>query len=212
MRLDRIKSGYTDGARQLASRAACAPSRESRVTPNQLTALGFSLNIVAAVLLYRGALLVGGRRRSWSARSSTSSTARWRARAVRRRRSARSSTRRPTASPRALVLGAAALVFARDGDTWPVAAVFVALVGIVPGLVHPRTRRGPRPRRQGRPDGPRRARGAARGRHPRPAPWGALPYGIALLAALQRVHRRAAHPLRASPARCRASGVQGATL
>ena len=52
MRLDRIKTGYTDGARQLASRSVRVLS-ESRVTPNQLTALGFSLNLVAAVLLYR---------------------------------------------------------------------------------------------------------------------------------------------------------------
>ena len=52
LRLDRIKSGYTDGARQLASRAVRVLS-ESRVTPNQLTALGFSLNIVAAVLIYQ---------------------------------------------------------------------------------------------------------------------------------------------------------------
>jgi len=52
MRLDRIKSGYTDGARQLATRAVRVLS-ESRVTPNQLTALGFGLNLVSAVLIYR---------------------------------------------------------------------------------------------------------------------------------------------------------------
>jgi hypothetical protein len=52
LRLDRIKSGYTDGARQLASRSVRV-LKESRVTPNQLTALGFSLNLVAAVLIYQ---------------------------------------------------------------------------------------------------------------------------------------------------------------
>jgi phosphatidylglycerophosphate synthase len=52
LRLDRIKSGYTDGARDLATRAVRV-LRDSRVTPNQLTALGFALNLVAAVLVYR---------------------------------------------------------------------------------------------------------------------------------------------------------------
>jgi hypothetical protein len=57
--MHRFKSGYTDGARSLASRSVVA-LKQSRVTPNQLTALGFSLNIVAAVLLFEEQYVVAG--------------------------------------------------------------------------------------------------------------------------------------------------------
>src|SRR5262249_20164317 len=51
LRLQEFKAGYTDGARRLASKFVTLLVR-SPVTPNQLTALGFSLNVVAAVLLW----------------------------------------------------------------------------------------------------------------------------------------------------------------
>jgi CDP-diacylglycerol--glycerol-3-phosphate 3-phosphatidyltransferase len=49
--LGRLKDGYTQGARGLASRLM-AGLAESRITPNHLTAAGVSLCLVAAVLVY----------------------------------------------------------------------------------------------------------------------------------------------------------------
>ena len=126
LRLDRIKSGYTDGARQLASRAVRVLS-ESRITPNQLTALGFSLNLVSAVLIYRedyiaaaAVFLVGS-----IIDILDGALARSRGQATVFGAFIDSTTDRISEGA---VLCAATLVFARHGDTWPVAAVFVALV------------------------------------------------------------------------------------
>jgi CDP-diacylglycerol--glycerol-3-phosphate 3-phosphatidyltransferase len=49
--LDRVKQGYTAGARSLASRSIVGLAR-TRVTPNALTTAGVSLCIAAAVLAY----------------------------------------------------------------------------------------------------------------------------------------------------------------
>ena len=49
--LDRVKQGYTAGARSLASRSIVGLTR-TRVTPNALTAAGVSLCLAAAVLVY----------------------------------------------------------------------------------------------------------------------------------------------------------------
>jgi CDP-diacylglycerol--glycerol-3-phosphate 3-phosphatidyltransferase len=57
--LDRVKQGYTTGARTLASRSIVGLAR-TRVTPNALTTAGVSLCLAAAVLVYfeyRGELL-----------------------------------------------------------------------------------------------------------------------------------------------------------
>src|ERR671935_312618 len=48
--LDRVKDGYTTGARSLASRSIVGLAR-TRVTPNALTAAGVTLCLVAAVLV-----------------------------------------------------------------------------------------------------------------------------------------------------------------
>jgi CDP-diacylglycerol--glycerol-3-phosphate 3-phosphatidyltransferase len=81
------------------------------------------------------------------------------------------------------VLCAATLVFARHGDTWPVAAVFVALVASF--LVSYTRARAEALGLEGK--------AGLMGRAERvvllaaillAAPWGALPYGIALLAVL----------------------------
>jgi CDP-diacylglycerol--glycerol-3-phosphate 3-phosphatidyltransferase len=81
------------------------------------------------------------------------------------------------------VLCAATLVFARDGDAWPVAAVFVALVSSF--LVSYTRARAEALGLEGK--------AGLMGRAERvvllaaiiaTAPWGALPYGIALLAIL----------------------------
>ena len=49
-RIDRVKDGYTTGARTLASRAVTGIAR-TRVTPNALTTAGVTLCLVAAVLV-----------------------------------------------------------------------------------------------------------------------------------------------------------------
>jgi CDP-diacylglycerol---glycerol-3-phosphate 3-phosphatidyltransferase len=179
VRLDRIKSGYTDGARQLASRSVRFLS-ESRVTPNQLTAFGFSLNLVAAVLVYQEAyiaaaavFLVGS-----IIDILDGALARSRGQATVFGAFIDSTTDRISEGA---VLCAATLVFARHGDTWPVAAVFVALVASF--LVSYTRARAEALGLDGK--------AGLMGRAERvvllaailaTAPWGTLPYGIALLA------------------------------
>jgi CDP-diacylglycerol--glycerol-3-phosphate 3-phosphatidyltransferase len=181
LRLDRIKSGYTDGARQLASRSVRV-LRDSRVTPNQLTALGFSLNLVAAVLIYQEAyiaaaavFLVGS-----IIDILDGALARSRGQATIFGAFIDSTTDRISEGA---ILCATTLVFARHGDTWPVAAVFVALVSSF--LVSYTRARAEALGLDGK--------AGLMGRAERvvllaailaAAPWGALPYGIALLAVL----------------------------
>jgi CDP-diacylglycerol--glycerol-3-phosphate 3-phosphatidyltransferase len=181
LRLDRIKSGYTDGARQLASRFVRV-LKQSRVTPNQLTALGFSLNLVAAVLVYResyiaaaAVFLIGS-----IIDILDGALARSRGEATVFGAFIDSTTDRISEGA---VLCAATLVFARDGDLWPVAAVFVALVSSF--LVSYTRARAEALGLEGK--------AGLMGRAERvvllaailvASPWGALPYGIALLAAL----------------------------
>jgi CDP-diacylglycerol--glycerol-3-phosphate 3-phosphatidyltransferase len=181
LRLDRIKSGYTDGARQLASRSVRV-LRDSRVTPNQLTALGFSLNLVAAVLIYREAyiaaaavFLVGS-----IIDILDGALARSRGQATIFGAFIDSTTDRISEGA---ILCATTLVFARHGDTWPVAAVFVALVSSF--LVSYTRARAEALGLDGK--------AGLMGRAERvvllaaillAAPLGALPYGIALLGAL----------------------------
>ena len=125
--MHRLKSGYTDGARSLASRSVVA-LKQSRVTPNQLTALGFSLNIAAAVLLFEElyipagiVFLVGS-----IIDILDGALARLRNQATPFGAFIDSTTDRVSEG---FVLGAAALVLARQGTTWGVAAIFVALTG-----------------------------------------------------------------------------------
>jgi CDP-diacylglycerol--glycerol-3-phosphate 3-phosphatidyltransferase len=181
VRLDRIKTGYTDGARHLASRSVRV-LKESRVTPNQLTALGFALNLVAAVLVYQEdyiaaavVFLVGS-----IIDILDGALARSRGQATPFGAFIDSTTDRISEGA---VLCAATLVFARHGDTWPVAAVFVALVSSF--LVSYTRARAEALGLEGK--------AGLMGRAERvvllaailvAAPWGALPYGIALLAAL----------------------------
>ncbi|MDX6618218.1 MAG: CDP-diacylglycerol---glycerol-3-phosphate 3-phosphatidyltransferase [Gaiellales bacterium] len=181
VRLDRIKTGYTDGARQLASRSVRVLGA-SRVTPNQLTALGFALNLVSAVLVYQetyiaaaAVFLVGS-----IIDILDGALARSRGQATPFGAFIDSTTDRISEGA---VLCAATLVFARHGETWPVAAVFVALVASF--LVSYTRARAEALGLEGK--------AGLMGRAERvvllaaillAAPWGALPYGIALLAAL----------------------------
>lgn len=181
MRLDRIKSGYTDGARQLATRAVRVLS-ESRVTPNQLTALGFTLNLVAAVLIFRedyiaaaAVFLLGS-----IIDILDGALARSRGQATVFGAFIDSTTDRTSEGA---VLCAVSLVFARHGETWAIAAVFVALVASF--LISYTRARAEALGLEGK--------AGLMGRGERVvllaailalAPWGALPYGIALLAIL----------------------------
>ena len=181
LRLDRIKSGYTDGARQLASRAVRFLS-ESRVTPNQLTALGFTSTSSPQCWSTRSSTSRPPRS-SWSVRSSTSSTARWRAlrgQATTFGAFIDSTTDRISEGA---VLCAVTLVFVADGDAWPVVAVFVAMVASF--LISYTRARAEALGLDGK--------AGLMGRAERvvllaavlvTAPWGTLPYGIALLALL----------------------------
>jgi CDP-diacylglycerol---glycerol-3-phosphate 3-phosphatidyltransferase len=181
MRLDRIKSGYTDGARRLASRAVRILS-ESRVTPNQLSALGFSLNIVAAVLVYQEIYIAAA---AVFLLGSTidildGALARLRGQATAFGAFIDSTLDRTSEGA---VLCAITLVFVADGDEWPVVAVFVALVGSF--LISYTRARAEALGLEGK--------AGLMGRGERvvllaavivTAPWGTLPYGIALLAIL----------------------------
>jgi CDP-diacylglycerol---glycerol-3-phosphate 3-phosphatidyltransferase len=181
MRLDRIKTGYTDGARQLASRSVRVLS-ESRVTPNHLTALGFSLNLVAAVLIYRedylaaaAVFLVGS-----IIDILDGALARSRGQATVFGAFLDSTTDRISEGA---VLCAASLVFARHGDIWPIAAVFVALVASF--LVSYTRARAEALGLEGKAGLMGRAeRVVLLGAVLLASPWGALPYGVALMAAL----------------------------
>jgi phosphatidylinositol phosphate synthase len=127
LRLQEFKAGYTDGARRLASKFVTLLVK-SPVTPNQLTALGFSLNVVAAVLLWNETYIVAGVVFLVGSLVDIldGALARLRGQATPFGAFIDSTTDRISEG---FVLGAAALVFARDGTTWAIAAVFVALVG-----------------------------------------------------------------------------------
>ena len=181
LRLDRIKSGYTDGARQLASRLVRV-LRDSRVTPNQLTALGFSLTILSAVLIFEASyiaaaavFLIGS-----IIDILDGALARSRGQATIFGAFIDSTTDRISEGA---VLCAVTLVLAREGETWAVAAVFVALVSSF--LVSYTRARAEALGLEGK--------AGLMGRAERvvllaailvTAPWGTLPYGIALLALL----------------------------
>jgi CDP-diacylglycerol--glycerol-3-phosphate 3-phosphatidyltransferase len=181
IRLHQLKAGYTDGARRLASQSVAGLQR-SRVTPNQLTALGFSLNVVAAVLIWREdfiaaavVFLVGS-----IIDILDGALARSRDEATSFGAFIDSTTDRISEG---FVLGAIALVFARHDETWAIAAVFVALVG---SFLTSYTRA--RAEALGL-DGKAGLLGRAErvvllGAVLVAAQWGLLPYGIALLAAL----------------------------
>ena len=162
--MHRFKSGYTDGARMLASRSVIA-LRQSRVTPNQLTALGFSLNIVAAVLLFEELYVVAGI--TFLVGSIIDildgALARLRGQATQFGAFIDSTTDRVVRGIRARSRGARAR--ASGNHLGSRCDLRRAHGRELPRLVHSSSRRGPGPRRQGRADGSRRARRAAGGRH-----------------------------------------------
>jgi CDP-diacylglycerol--glycerol-3-phosphate 3-phosphatidyltransferase len=181
VRLHQLKAGYTDGARRLASQSV-AGLRRSPVTPNQLTALGLALNVVAAVLLVDERFLLAGL--VFLVGSIVDildgALARMRGQATSFGSFIDSTTDRVSEG---FVLGAAAIVLADDGDTWALAAVFVALVSSF--LVSYTRAKAEALGLDGKAGLMGRAeRVVLLGAVLLASEWGALPYGIALLATL----------------------------
>jgi CDP-diacylglycerol--glycerol-3-phosphate 3-phosphatidyltransferase len=125
--IERLQDNYTSGVRRavagLVSRATRLP-----VTANQVTALGFLLSLGAAVLIYQEwwilagiVFIVGSILDVFDG-----AIARSRGQAGPRGAFIDSTVDRISEG---IVLGAIALVFARDGETVALAAIFAALVG-----------------------------------------------------------------------------------
>lgn len=125
--LAKLKAGYISGGRSVGL-ALMGRLRSVPLTPNQVTVAGLSLNVVAAVLIYQehfvwatvafvaGSLLDildGALARSHGKLTTFGGFL-------------DSTTDRISEG---LILGAIALVLARQGHTWALASVFVALVG-----------------------------------------------------------------------------------
>jgi CDP-diacylglycerol---glycerol-3-phosphate 3-phosphatidyltransferase len=125
--LERIKTGYTRGGRSLGMQFM-SRFRSVPVTPNQLTVAGFSLNVVAAILIYQehfvwativfllGSvfdILDGALARSHEKLTPFGGFL-------------DSTTDRMSEG---FILGSIALVLSREGETLALACVFVALVG-----------------------------------------------------------------------------------
>ena len=181
---NRFKTGYTDGARRVASRAVASFS-QSRVTPNQLTAVGFAMNVGAAVLVYRESyiaaaiiFIVGS-----LVDILDGALARLRGEATPFGAFLDSTTDRVSEGA---MLCAVTLVLAREANTWAIGAVFVALVSSF--LISYTRAKAEVEGVDGKAGLMGRAeRVALLGIVLLAAPWGFLPYGIALLAALTSI-------------------------
>ena len=125
--LERFQQGYTSGVRRFVADVV-AGFRRLPITANQVTAVGFLLNIAAAALIFEEQWILAGLVFLVGSILDVFDGAIARGMG--------------TAGPRgafidstfdriaeAFVLGAAALVFARQGETLALAAVFAALVG-----------------------------------------------------------------------------------
>jgi phosphatidylinositol phosphate synthase len=125
--LARLKAGYLAGGRSLGVRFV-GQFRSLPFTPNQLTVAGLSLNAGAAALIYREHFV-------WATAAFVAGSvldildgalARSHGKLTPFGGFLDSTTDRMSEG---LVLGAIALVLARQGHTWALASVFVALVG-----------------------------------------------------------------------------------
>jgi phosphatidylglycerophosphate synthase len=131
-RAEALKEGYTRGARQLASRSITGLAR-TRITPDALTVGGVTLGAAAAVLVYlenHGEILFWLGAAVFVVGSLLDVLDGALARA--------SGKGTPFGAfldstldriSEVLVLGAIALVFARDGTTWALAATIAAIAG-----------------------------------------------------------------------------------
>jgi CDP-diacylglycerol--glycerol-3-phosphate 3-phosphatidyltransferase len=127
MSVDRLQREYTDGTRRVIAAVMARLSRVP-VTGNQVTVAGFVLNVVAAVLIYREAWIIAGLVFLLGSILDIFDGAVARARGEAGPRGAIIDSVLDRTSE-AIVLGAIALVFARDGNELALAAVVVALAG-----------------------------------------------------------------------------------
>ena len=125
MGVERLQQGYTDGTRRVI---ASIISRITRipVTANQVTIAGFVLNAIAAVLVYREAYIAGGVLFLVGSILDIFDGAVARARGEAGPRGAMFDSILDRFSE-AIMLGAIALVFARDGNEIALIAVIAAL-------------------------------------------------------------------------------------
>ncbi len=195
MGVERIQREYTDGTRRVIGRIMDRVTRIP-VTANQVTVAGFILNAIAAVLVYREAWIAAGVLFLIGSILDIFDGAIARARGEAGPRGAMIDSVLDRISE-AVILAAIALVFARNGDQIALIAVIVALTGSLMTSYL-------------------RARAEALGLDGKHgvmaraervvliaaallfAPFGALPWGIILLAALTSitVAQRARHILR----------------
>ena len=195
MGVERLQQGYTDGTRRVIASIMARITRIP-VTANQVTIAGFVLNAIAAVLVYREAYIAGGVLFLVGSILDIFDGAVARARGEAGPRGAMFDSILDRFSE-AIMLGAIALVFARDGNEIALIAVIAALTSSFMTSY-------------------RRARAEALGldgthgvmaRAERVvlitaallfAPLGALPWGIILLAVLSTITvvQRARHVLR----------------
>ncbi len=127
MGVERIQREYTDGTRRVIGRIMDRVTRIP-VTANQVTAAGFILNAIAAVLVYREAWIAAGVLFLIGSILDIFDGAIARARGEAGPRGAMIDSVLDRISE-AVILAAIALVFARNGDQIALIAVIVALTG-----------------------------------------------------------------------------------
>jgi len=125
--VERIQREYTDGTRRVIGRIMDRVTRIP-VTANQVTAAGFILNAIAAVLVYREAWIAAGVLFLIGSILDIFDGAIARARGEAGPRGAMIDSVLDRLSE-AVILAAIALVFARNGDQIALIAVIVALTG-----------------------------------------------------------------------------------
>ncbi len=193
--LERLQQGYTSGARKLVSDLV-GGLRSIPVTANQVTAVGFLLNVIAAVLIYEEQWIVAGVVFLVGSILDVFDGAIARSKGEAGPRGAFIDSTFDRIAEGA-VLGSVALVFARQGETLAQAAVFAALVG---SFLTSYTRAKAEAIGLDGTSGfmARAERVVLIGAALLFAPLGALPYGIELLAVLSAVTvlQRVRHVLR----------------
>ena len=125
MGVERLQQGYTDGTRRVIASIMARITRIP-VTANQVTIAGFVLNAIAAVLVYREAYIAGGVLFLVGSILDIFDGAVARARGEAGPRGAMFDSSLDRFSE-AIMLGAIALVFARDGNEIALIAVIAAL-------------------------------------------------------------------------------------
>jgi len=123
--LERIQHGYTAGVRRIVADVVKS-FRRIPLSANQVTAVGFALNVVAAVLIYERVWVAAGAAFLLGSILDVFDGAIARSRGSAGPRGAFIDSVVDRVSE-VVVLGAIALVLARDGETVALAAVFAAL-------------------------------------------------------------------------------------